>query len=319
MVKPKNAKVWNEDLVQALDARYQISRMNGKRDVQTWQKARQAIEAVRKDIYCFSNGRIVNLPTLSKTAQRECEDIIRGVKMVLPAGYVPTNSSGGGSGAYDTTHAYSSSGGGGFSTTNGYSRNDDQDAAWAEYDRVHGNAHPNNAHLLASGTNDNARRYQRKNGQQQQGRTTSSTSTPTKSTTNNPFSNYSYTKSIKIRGGAFAILMAFHHSLTDVLTKSQICKEAQRYCDEQMEANYMAGRTYGAWKAIDTLKSHSFVTEQSFRSVSGGRWRDAPHKYTLTRDGKLFIEALLATLEIWLSQCKVLKTTHLFLMDEFHQ
>ncbi len=56
---------------------------------------------------------------------------------------------------------------------NGYSRSnqqnyqqqqhneDDQDAAWAEYDRTHGNAHPNNPHL-ARGANDNAQRYQRK-------------------------------------------------------------------------------------------------------------------------------------------------------------
>ena len=108
----------------------------------------------------------------------------------------------------------------------------------------------------------------------------------------NPFTNDNYMKKLKIRGGAFAILMAFHHSQTDVLLKAQIIREGQKFCDEQMEANYMAGRPHGAWSGIKALKDHNFVTEQRARQYS--THSGSPSKYTLTRDGKMFIEALLA-------------------------
>lgn len=51
---PKDAKVWNEDLLQALRAREDLSRREGKRDQITWKQGADAIEAVRKDIYTVS-------------------------------------------------------------------------------------------------------------------------------------------------------------------------------------------------------------------------------------------------------------------------
>ena len=106
---------------------------------------------------------------------------------------------------------------------------------------------------------------------------------------NNPFSNDNYMKGIKIRGGAFAILMAFHHSQTDVLLKRQIIAEGQKFCDEQMEP----WRPHGAWSGIITLKDHNLITEEGKAQYTDRGWRSSPHKFTLTRDGRMFIEALL--------------------------
>ena len=95
MPKRKDVRVWNEDLVAALEARYEQSLREGKRNAHTWQKGAGQIAAVRKDIYCFSNGRIAKLPnSLSKTVTRLCEDVIRGVKNVYPDGHVPSNGGG---------------------------------------------------------------------------------------------------------------------------------------------------------------------------------------------------------------------------------
>jgi hypothetical protein len=48
----------------------------------------------------------------------------------------------------------------------------------------------------------------------------------------NPYCEDPYLKRIKMRGGAYAILMAFHHSQTKTMTKAQICAAAQKFCDE---------------------------------------------------------------------------------------
>ncbi|KAL7545135.1 hypothetical protein ACHAWF_008489 [Thalassiosira exigua] len=258
MPKPKDAKVWNEDLIAALDARHQKSLREGKRDAHTWQKGRGQIEAVRSDIYQFGTGRIVNLPAgLSKTVQRTCEDIVRGVKAVYPDGHVPTNSghaptNGGGSPTAPSGRASN------VRQPSQHRRMDDGDFGENDY----GNARPRNNNTSYS--------------------------------SDNPFNNDHYMNKIKIRGGAFAILMAFHYSQTDVLRKAQICKEAQKFCDEAMEANYMAGRPRGAWSGNKTLQDHHLLTERNFRTFGSGGFRDRPHEYTLTRDGKLFVEALFA-------------------------
>ena len=99
---------------------------------------------------------------------------------------------------------------------------------------------------------------------------------------------------MKIRSGAFAILMAFRYSITEILTKRDICREAQKFCDNEMEANWHAGRPQGAWNGIKTLKNHKLVNEQGYASYTPNGFRDRPHSYSLTRDGDLFIDALLA-------------------------
>jgi hypothetical protein len=90
MPRPKDSKVWNEDLILALQAREEMARHGGKRNHLAWKEGRQQIEAVRNDIYTFKNGRIVNLPNkLKTTVENVCRCIIAGTEPVLPAGYVP--------------------------------------------------------------------------------------------------------------------------------------------------------------------------------------------------------------------------------------
>lgn len=240
MGKPKDAKVWNEDLVKALDARHQKAQREGKRDIHLWRKGRDQILAVRKDIYQFRTGTIANLPNnLSKRVHRLCEDVIRGVTNVYPDGHVATNQIAGHDHLLATPPC---------------------NPAWGSA------AATTNTSGITGHNNDN----------------------------NNPFQNDHYMKKMKIRGGAFAILMAFRYSVTEILTKRDICREAQKFCDDQMESNYLAGRTYGSWKSIDTLKNRNLVKEQGYATYTPNGFRDRPHTYSLTRDGEMFIEALLA-------------------------
>jgi hypothetical protein len=256
MAKPKDAKIWNEDLVRALDARHQQSQRDGKRDVHMWRTGRDKLLAVRKDIYQFRTGTIVNLPDkLTKRVHRLCEDVIRGVKSVYPDGHVPTDN--GTSAALEIT----------------------QSSGAVQDFGVRNFLNPstpisNPAYMVALA---------------------SITKNSIASTTgNNPFRNDNYMKNMKIRSGAFAILMAFRYSLTEIMTKRDICRESQKFCDSQMEANWHAGRTYGGWKGIDTLKSKNFVMEQGYATYTPRGFRDRPHSFSLTRDGEMFIEALLA-------------------------
>lgn len=230
MGKPKDAKVWNEDLVRALDARHQKAQREGKSNAHLWRTGRDKILAVRKDIYRFRTGTIVNLPNnLKITVRRLCEDIINGVKEIYPDGHVPTNQ---------------------------------------EHASIENPSTPlSNTRRPTTGT----------------------------SGSNNPFENDRYVRDITIRGGAFAILMAFRYSLTEILTKRDICREAQKFCDTEMEGNYHAGRTFGAWKAKDTLKNRNLLKEQGYKHYTPNGFRDRQHTYSLTRDGEMFIDALLKT------------------------
>ena len=215
MPRPKDAKVWNEDLILALQAREQMARQNGKRAHIMWKEGRQLIESVRGDIYPFKNGRIVHLPAKLKTmVENEIRCIIAGTKPILPDGYVPPDLR------------------------------------------------------------------------------------PQHGENNNPYMNDPYLKNIKQRGGAFAILMAFHTTAYDgqVLTKPDICRLAQPYCDTEMEANYMAGRARGAWSSIHTLEQHDLIMVQKRRvqydGTAGGFRSQGSNSYMLTANGKLFIQAL---------------------------
>ena len=285
MPKPKDAKVWNEDLVAALEARYEQSLREGKRNAHTWQKGAGQIAAVRKDIYCFSNGRIANLPnSLSKTVTRLCEDVIRGVKNVYPDGHVPSNGGAGSAAGYgygvsavSVASPVRSRGNviGGVSCTNCGS-SDVERHAEAEV-------------FLCTDCGNVIESV----GAASYAQPAAGAASAASAQGSNPFSNDNYMRSIKIRGGAFAILMAFHHSQTDVLLKRQIIAEGQKFCDEQIESNYMAGRPHGAWSGIKTLKDHKFITEEGKAQYTDRGWRSAPHKFTLTRDGKMFIDALL--------------------------
>ena len=104
----------------------------------------------------------------------------------------------------------------------------------------------------------------------------------------NPYIHDPYLKSIKNRGGAFAILMAFHVSQNQVLSKDQLCTTGQAFCDDAMRENFHAGQMHGAWAANKTLVKHNLLLAQ--RGMRG-----QPSTYTLTDNGKLFIQALLET------------------------
>ena len=212
MPRPKDSKVWNEDLILALQAREQTARQSGKSS-QLWKEGRQQMESVRGDIYTFKNGRIVNFPTKLKTkVDNVCRCIIAGTEPILPAGYVPPN-------------------------------------------------------------------MRPQNGE-------------------NPYINDPYLKKIKKRGGAYAILMAFHTTAYDdqLLTKEDICRLAQPYCDTEMEANFMAGRSRGAWSSIKTLEDHDLIMVQKrrveYNGNAGGFRSLGSNSYMLTANGKLFIQAL---------------------------
>jgi hypothetical protein len=225
MTRPKDAKVWNEDLVLALQAREQMARRAEKRSHLLWREGWHAIQAVRGDIYAFKNGRIVHLPDkLKTTVANLCRNIIAGTEPVFPPEYVPYDPH-----QQQQQHGGSRGGGG--------------------------------------------------NGE-------------------NPYLKDPYLNSIKKRGGAFAILMAFHTSPYDqVLTKDQICAAAQPFCDTEMTENYMAGRARGAWSGIKTLQAHDLVMVQQraigYNDRAGGLRSLGKNSYMLTPNGRLFITALL--------------------------
>jgi hypothetical protein len=112
----------------------------------------------------------------------------------------------------------------------------------------------------------------------------------------NPYLVDNYCQRIKKRGGAFAILMAFHVSQSKVLTKQQIIATGQHFCDEQMEENFHAGRPRGAWAGNTQLQNHGLITVQknvTYNERAGGLRNNGVHRYTLTPNGQLFIDALL--------------------------
>jgi ERCC4-type nuclease len=110
----------------------------------------------------------------------------------------------------------------------------------------------------------------------------------------NPYHDDPYLKRIKMRGGAYAILMAFHFSEAKTMTQKQICSAAQNFCDEEMEPNFYSGRSYGAWSSKTTLLKHGLIKESRTTQMGRqGRVCNGVFEYALTDDGKLFVEALL--------------------------
>jgi hypothetical protein len=212
MPRARDAKVWNEDLVRACEARYEMAVRAGDRRQFMWREGSQTIQGVRKDIYTFASGRIVNMPEkgLTKTVRALLEAVIRGQTEILPDGY---------------------------------------------------------AEAIAQGAKP----------------------------AGNPFENHPYLKNIAARSGAYAILMAFHHSPVKNLSKDEICRRAQPYCDSDMKENFHAGRLHGAWAGHKTLVKHGFISLVAGgpRHIEGVGFRTQAHIYTLTRDGEQFIELLL--------------------------
>ena len=69
---PKDAKVWNEDLLQALRAREDLSRREGKRDQIARKQGADAIEAVRKQVLGCPCGDFLPFVSDVKGRQVDC-------------------------------------------------------------------------------------------------------------------------------------------------------------------------------------------------------------------------------------------------------
>ena len=211
--------VWNEDLVNAMNARHQQAWQQQRRSQYKWRDGAKAIEAVRKDIRLTSTGKIYNLPTQNsksfvKTVYEECVNIIKGEAPIYPPGFTPLNP--------------------------------------AERKQI---------------LEDSA---------------VSAAFSP-------------YIEQMQRESGGYAILLAFHFSQRDNMTKDEICRIGQDYCKEQMSENYHAGRMFGAWKGNETLARHGLITVHK----AGARWTErgfrsnGKHTYMITADGKTAIQQIL--------------------------
>ena len=79
MPRARDAKVWNEDLVRALEAKRCEAVQNRSRQEFMWQSALRDVEACRKEIYVTSTNKIVNLPKFAQKTVREfLEAVMRG-------------------------------------------------------------------------------------------------------------------------------------------------------------------------------------------------------------------------------------------------
>ncbi|CAB9502680.1 expressed unknown protein [Seminavis robusta] len=98
-----------------------------------------------------------------------------------------------------------------------------------------------------------------------------------------------YITNMQKNSGAYAILLAFYISGKDSLSKQEIIALGQQFCSSEMEANYFAGRLYGAWKSKDTLIRHGLITQHktgaSYIPNRGFR-SNGKHTFSISEDGK---------------------------------
>ena len=173
MPRAKNAKIWNQDLVRACEARRADANARGSRTEHQWFAAKRLIEETQKEIYITSSDSVINLPDrLSKTVTNYLHQVIRGRVSIDAA--TPREGAPASHGGASTSHGgVPASGGRGSGASSG-------------------GGHP----LL---------------------------------------------RTMHSRGGSYAILMCFHdHGVDQILTKAQICRHAQQYCDDPMELNFFA-------------------------------------------------------------------------------
>lgn len=285
---PKNKqKVWNEILVEALRSRSIVARQNGKRNAISYEQAAISLEAVRKDIYFCKNfietSRIVNFPSnskhINKTIEVLCRKIILGTEPTYPHGYVPTTTAISSTVSRTTTKQRPTP----LTPTISHRKistiRDDEIVELSDLSRREFASTSTPILLNERGNDQNVRTHDDNN-----------------ISDNNPYTNDHYLNNIKRRGGAYAILLAFYYSQNKTMVKKQIINVAQRHCDEMMESNFHQGRTFGAWKSIDTLVKHDLITRKNscrYNANAGGMRSLEPDKFTLTDNGKLFIDALL--------------------------
>ena len=84
MPRARDAKIWNQDLAAACDARLRIAQANSSRSEFAWRKARDDINAMSQEIYVTkSSGNIIHLdkavdPTKQKAIYQELVKVIEG-------------------------------------------------------------------------------------------------------------------------------------------------------------------------------------------------------------------------------------------------
>ncbi|QLG72711.1 hypothetical protein HG535_0D04190 [Zygotorulaspora mrakii] len=91
------------------------------------------------------------------------------------------------------------------------------------------------------------------------------------------------------RSGGYGILLALleHRAILKGISRDDVIKTAQKYCDSSMDPNFMTKELRGAWSAIHSLKKHDLVLE-------GGR----PRKYSLTEAGVTMATTLKSAADI---------------------
>ncbi|KAL1527558.1 hypothetical protein AB1Y20_008946 [Prymnesium parvum] len=108
--------------------------------------------------------------------------------------------------------------------------------------------------------------------------------------------NAAFLRNIQYRGGSYAILRCFKdHPTGAELTKKQIIRGAQSYCDEDMDTDFRAGRLISGWKSIESLEKHKLVHRISkFHSRAANGFKGCtPDLFVLSREGESFIERML--------------------------
>jgi hypothetical protein len=109
-------------------------------------------------------------------------------------------------------------------------------------------------------------------------------------------------RNMTFRGGSYAILKFFgEHPRGTQLTRDQICRGAQRFCDDQMILSYhhaggRAGMMKQGWKSMDTLVKHQLVhrIDSGATFTSYGFRSNGVHQFVLTAEGERFIPLMRA-------------------------
>ena len=108
-------------------------------------------------------------------------------------------------------------------------------------------------------------------------------------------------RTMKYREGSYAILRAFHDHGGAVLTKAQLIRAAQPYCNVAMELNYHAAGGRAAmmkqgWTSISTLENHNLVDrDKGVLDFTAHRvYKTSVDQFALTDAGRAFIPLMLA-------------------------
>jgi len=90
--RPKDAKVWNDDLRRALTCRVWHARHEQKQvQITTYERALNAIKETSKEIWLKPDGGVANLPPpaarVPNTAMQKIIAIVKGDEPIIPAGF----------------------------------------------------------------------------------------------------------------------------------------------------------------------------------------------------------------------------------------